>query len=157
MLGEVLAGGAATPTLARVARRRDEMCWAYLMAGMSDLSHHSRLAFLKLTASPDLRFAAYGGFLLLDDAGAVVAVQTVGGGADLPSGRRRRGVSSSSSRWPSFQPVTLPSLLRDGATHFCWLNAGEELKAAGASWVPAKGGAFLYKMKGRSPSSSPSA
>ncbi len=29
------------------------------------------------------------------------------------------------------QPVTLPSLLRDGATHFCWLNAGEELKAAG--------------------------
>ena len=47
--------------------------------------------------------------------------------------------------------TTLPSLLRDGATHFCWLNAGEELKAAGASWVPAKGGAFLYKMKGKEP------
>ena len=62
------------------------MCWAYPMAGMAELSYNSRLAFLKLTASPDLRFAAYGGFLLLDDAGTVVAVQTVGGGADLAFG-----------------------------------------------------------------------
>ena len=41
--------------------------------------------------------------------------------------------------------------MRDGATHFCWLNAGEELKAAGGPWVPAKGGAFLYKMQGKGP------
>ena len=47
--------------------------------------------------------------------------------------------------------MTLPSLLRDGATHFCWLNAGEELKAAGGSWVPAKEGAFLYKRKDAPP------
>ena len=131
-----------------------KMCWAYPMAGMSDLSHHSRLAFLKLTASPDLRFAAYGGFLLLDDAGAVVAVQTVGGGADLAFGTPqawRPEFTEQGEGAGRFQPVTLPSLLRDGATHFCWLNAGEELKAAGASWVPAKGGAFLYKMKGKEP------
>ena len=130
------------------------MCWAYPMAGMAELSYNSRLAFLKLTASPDLRFAAYGGFLHLDDAGTVVAVQTVGGGADLAFGAPQAWRPEFTEQLEGagrFQPVTLPSLLRDGATHFCWLNAGEELKAAGASWVPAKGGAFLYKMKGKEP------
>ena len=50
-----------------------------------------------------------------------------------------------------FQPVTLPSLLRDGATHFCWLNAGEELKAGDTSWMPSKEGAFLYRRKDAAP------
>ena len=44
-----------------------------------------------------------------------------------------------------------PSLLRDGATHFCWLNAGEELKAGDASWMPSKEGAFLYRRKDATP------
>ena len=124
------------------------------MAGMSDLSHHSRLAFLKLTASPDLRFAAYGGFLLLDDAGAVVAVQTVGGGADLAFGTPQAWRPEFTEQLEGagrFQPVTLPSLLRDGATHFCWLNAGEELKAGDTSWMPSKEGAFLYRRKDAAP------
>ena len=32
-----------------------------------------------------------------------------------------------------------------------YVEAAAELKAAGAPWVPAKGGAFLYKMKGKEP------
>ena len=130
------------------------MCWAYPMAGMAELSYNSRLAFLKLTASPDLRFAAYGGFLLLDDAGAVVAVQTVGGGADLAFGAPQAWRPEFTEQLEGagrFQPVTLPSLLRDGATHFCWLNAGEELKAGDASWMPSKEGAFLYRRKDAAP------
>ena len=47
--------------------------------------------------------------------------------------------------------MTLPSLLRDGATHFCWLNAGEELKAGDTSWMPSKEGAFLYRRKDAAP------
>ena len=43
------------------------------------------------------------------------------------------------------------SLLRDGATHFCWLNAGEELKAGDTSWMPSKEGAFLYRRKDAAP------
>ena len=82
------------------------------------------------------------------------AGDTVGGGADLAFGTPQAWRPEFTEQLEGagrFQPVTLPSLLRDGATHFCWLNAGEELKAAGASWVPAKGGAFLYKMKGKEP------
>ena len=71
----MLAGGAAASALARVARRREGNALG-VPDGRCPTSHHLRLAFLKLM--PDLRFAAYGGFLLFDDAGAVVVVQTVG-------------------------------------------------------------------------------
>lgn len=37
-------------------------------------------AFMSISASADLRFAAYGGFLLLDDTGVVVAAQAIGDG-----------------------------------------------------------------------------
>ena len=47
--------------------------------------------------------------------------------------------------------LALPSLLRDGATHFCWLNAGEELQVGDTSWMPSKEGAFLYRRKDAAP------
>ena len=141
---------APPPRAARVARRDEN-------AGVPDgrdvrPSHHSRLAF---EAHRVARLAAaYGGFLLLDDAGAVVAVQTVGGGADLAFGAPQAWRPEFTEQLEGagrFQPVTLPSLLRDGATHFCWLNAGEELKAGDTSWMPSKEGAFLYRRKDATP------
>ena len=78
----------------------------------------------------------------------------VGGGADLAFGAPQAWRPEFTEQLEGagrFQPVTLPSLLRDGATHFCWLNAGEELKAGDTSWMPSKEGAFLYRRKDAAP------
>ena len=50
------------------------------------LQSKSQFTFLALTTSAALRFAAYGGFVVLDKAKSVVAVQAVGAGDELTFG-----------------------------------------------------------------------
>lgn len=122
------------------------------MEGISSLQERSQLTFLALTSSPELRFAAYGGFLLLDDQDRVVDIHSVEQG---PNSHMSLGFSEPRP-WRAeftkqlddagrFQPVTLPELLRAGATQFCWLSPGEVLTVGPENWVPASSGGFLYK------------
>ena len=125
------------------------VCWAYPVEGIAQLGKTAdgALAFLALTVSVELRFTAYGGFLLLDASGAVVAAQAIGAPTErhtLRFGKAealdppRVGPLRASGR---LQSVTLPSLLRAGATHFCWLAPNE----VGASRAPLiEYGAFAY-------------
>ena len=136
------------------------LCWAYPLEGMRQLSEQPQtaLAFLGLTVNPALRFTAYGGFVLLDDQGAAVALQTLGAptGGALTFGRAeklsRDTIEPLHSR---MQDVTLPSLLRAGAEQFCWLVPGEALDYAPETQhetqsfrrkYGANHGAFAYRM-----------
>jgi len=128
------------------------ICWAYPMEGMAALERRSRLAFLSVTSSTELCFAAYGGFLFLNGRGEVLGVQGLVGeghanqlffGAPQTWRREFTEKLSSSGR---FQPVTLPELLRAGAKEFCWINPGEEMVTGTERWTPCEYGAFLYMM-----------
>ena len=129
------------------------ICWAYPMEGMAALERRSRLAFLSVTSSVELCFAAYGGFLFLNGKGEVLGVQALvaGEGYDdqlifgAPQTWRREFTDKLSSAG-RFQPVTLPMLLRAGAKEFCWINPGEEIAAGTERWTPSEHGAFLYMM-----------
>ena len=103
------------------------------------------------STSPELNFVAYGGFLLLDRRGAVVAAQALcapkAGGAVLRFEAPRRwrpefvaGVE------PRLQAITLPALLRAGATSFCWLHPRESIASGPEEWAPSVTGAFLYQL-----------
>lgn len=132
------------------------ICWAYPMDGMAVLERRSRLAFLALTSSSELCFAAFGGFLLLNSEGEVVGVQAIVQGCESYPDQLAFGVPRCWRREFTeklavdgrFQPVTLPSLLRAGAKEFCWINPGEELVLGSQRWVPSEYGAFLYMMRG---------
>jgi hypothetical protein len=129
------------------------ICWAYPMEGMAALERRSRLAFLSVTSSVELCFAAYGGFLFLSGRGEVLGVQglVAGDGHDdqlifgAPQTWRREFTDTLSSAG-RFQPVTLPVLVRAGAKEFCWINPGEEIVAGAERWTPSEHGAFLYMM-----------
>ena len=105
-----------------LAKQASKLCWAYPMEGMADhyskpTSRETELAFLALTCTPELRFAAYGGFLLLDEANAVMAVQVRGEGlagafrarqrppAPLLARPAPRGASTSHSARAPFLPA----------------------------------------------------
>ena len=129
-----------------------KLCWAYPLEGI----RQSQLSFLALSTSPTLQFAAYGGFLLMDDNDKVLAIQAVasdgdtGGDSAITFGPPRpwRGEFTSQLKDAKrFQPVTLPALRNEGATDFCWINPSETLTAGPESWVPAVHGAFLYLME----------
>ena len=107
-----------------------------------------------MSASPALRFAAYGGFLLLDDDGRVLAAQPIGDGDELGFAPPRAWQAQFTPQLEAqqrLQAVTLPVLRRGGATHFCWINPGESFAAGPETWTPAASGAFLYLFKGRPP------
>ena len=136
------------------------LCWAYPLEGMRQLSEQPQtaLAFLGLTVNPALRFTAYGGFVLLDDKGAAVALQTLGAptGGALTFGRAEKLSPDTIEPLHSrMQDVTLPSLLRAGAEQFCWLVPGEALDYAPETQhetqsfrrkYGANHGAFAYRM-----------
>ena len=130
------------------------LCWAYPIDGVAALQASAQLAFLAVSASPEFHFALYGGFLLLDAEGSVVAVKAVqvGGSSALLEFEGPR-------KWrPEFlpplraagrlQPVTLPPLLAAGAEAFCWINPHETLTSGPESWSPSGRGAFVYAMRG---------
>lgn len=123
-----------------------QVCWAYPMEGVAKLDALGALGFVNTSASPEQCFYAYGGFLLLDASGAVVAVQAVGAGAELgfspPKPLPKAATTDCVAR--RLRPVTLPPLLRGGARQFCWIAPGEGLACGPTTWVPSKTGAFLY-------------
>ena len=130
------------------------LCWAYPFDGMAKLQQKSRLAWLAVTRKPELCFAAYGGFLLLDANGDVVSVQAIGTSEELKF--------SSAHPWRQealpqlrdagrLQAVTLPFLLSLGARQFCWVSPGETFHLGQEKWTPSAFGGFLYLMEGRDP------
>ena len=127
------------------------LCWANPLpkAAAPDPSEFGCL--MAASTSPELNFVAYGGFLLLDRRGAVVAVQSLcvpkAGGAVLRFDPPRRwrpefigGVE------PRLQAITLPALLRAGATSFCWVHPREIIASGPEEWAPSVTGAFLYQL-----------
>jgi len=130
------------------------LCWAYPMEGTQSLQQRSQLSFLGLSTSAELRFAAYGGFLLVDRDNNVVRVQSVDQGDHrgdfrISFGEPRKWRNEFTSQLTAagrFQPVTLPELHRAGATHFCWLIPGETLTSGPENWSPSSTGAFLYQL-----------
>jgi len=135
------------------------LCWANPLPKASDMNGavHGQSepaefgCLMGASTSPELNFVAYGGFLLLDRHGAVVAVQSLcapkAGGAVLRFGSPRRwrpefidGVE------PRLQAITLPALLRAGATSFCWLHPREVIASGPEEWTPSVSGAFLYQL-----------
>ena len=135
-------------------------CWAYPMVGVgpepsSETTQAMGMICLEVSHAPDTRFALYGGYILLDAGGAVVAVQAItldpAHGEDLcfepPRSFRQEYVQPlvDASR---FGPVTLPELRRHGALEFCWLMPGETLKdeSGTQTWVPSGTGGFVYIM-----------
>ena len=140
-----------------------QLCWAAPMHGirganMQAVGH----AFLAITAKPALNFAAYGGFLLLDDSGTVVEAQAVRG----PSLGGLALALGQPMAWPKHvslkpledqgrvQQVTIAHIRAQGATKFCWIGPEEAFISAegdgrGSSgsnsrWVPSATGGFLY-------------
>ena len=127
------------------------LCWANPLpkAAAPDPSEFGCL--MAASTSPELNFVAYGGFLLVDRRGAVVAVQSLcvpkAGGAVLRFDPPRRwrpefigGVE------PRLQAITLPALLRAGATSFCWVHPREIIASGPEEWAPSVTGAFLYQL-----------
>lgn len=125
----------------------ERICWAYPVEGKLDPV--SALGFANVSASPEQCFIAYGGFLLLDATGAVVATQAVGAGDDLafgPAQTMRKEFTAGVEAKGRLRPVTLPPLLRGGARQFCWVAPGESLHCGTDKLVPSKTGAFLYTL-----------
>jgi len=142
-------------------KQATSMCWAYPMEGTRALHARSQLSFLGLSTSAELRFAAYGGFLLCDRDNVVVAVQSIDYGfqgsgqfsINFAGPRRwRNEFTAQFSAAGRFQPVTLPELQRSGATQFCWLPPGEKLTSGPEDWVPSSTGGFLYQLDANQPS-----
>lgn len=105
-----------------------QVCWAYPMHGMAALQKFSRLSFLALTTQPELRFAAHGGYLLLDASGRVVLAQALDDGNQLKFDRPRTWKTEFVAPLRNagrFQPVTLPALQKAGAKEFCWISPNE--------------------------------
>eukprot|EP00966_Prymnesium_polylepis_P255405 5901002-Prymnesium_polylepis.1 len=104
-----------------------QLCWANPVDGLRDvgrLKRQASLSFLDITSSVELRFVTYGGFLLFDASGQVVAIQALA--FHLEEGRVSQLAFGPSAPWrPEFsaalrnsgrlQPVTLPELQRQGA------------------------------------------
>ena len=122
------------------------LCWAYPLGGIA------QFCFLAITTSPALMFAAYGGFLLLDDADNVLAVQAIApeeaeSGVAFEGPRKWRSEFTTQLKEAKrFQPVTLPFMRDAGAREFCWINPAERLLLGSEAWTPSDQGAFLYLM-----------
>ena len=128
------------------------LAWAYPLEGIAGKGN----SFLAISTSPALAFMAYGGFLLLDDKDAVLAVQAIA--PELPSGDDAAVSFSAPKKWDTrftaqltdakrFQPITLPFMLDAGARQFCWINPAERFSLEdGEMWTPSGEGAFLYLM-----------
>jgi len=134
-----------------------ELCWADPVVSSANAAESLQKNFLAVSASPELCFLAYGGFLLLDAEGKVVAVQAVTGDtteSSLKFGEPRKWreaftqVLKDAGR---FKPVTLPALLRQGACEFAWVNPKEDLVAGPEHWTPSETGAYVYLLSKESP------
>jgi hypothetical protein len=134
------------------------LCWAYPIAGVSPrtLGGDASKAFLSISTSAELRFAAYGGFLLLDGKGKVVQAQAVGDDRDQATSLcfseaktwTRPEILGEMEEAGRLQLVTLPALRARGADKFCWIGAGETFGSGAQQWTPTSSGGFLYLMSG---------
>ncbi len=108
--------------------------------------------FLSISTSAELRFAAYGGFLLLDAAGNVVKALAIGDDQDtaLKFAEAKAWCHPESLQHleeaERLQLVTLPTLRARGAERFCWVGPGETFRNGNESFVPTDVGGFLYQM-----------
>jgi len=149
--------------LPNVSKKAVEICWAYptamkaLGAAANSPSGKSPvknvLAFSSVSKSSELCFAAYGGFLLLDEQRKVLSVLVVRRASEEePVGTIR---FTEPREWRQefvaplqednrLQTVTLPHLKRNGARKFCWIGPGEELAMGPERWIPSATGGFMY-------------
>ena len=115
--------------------------------GLSDET--TALAFLAVNTSPELRLAVYGGFLLFDAAGRVVAVQegSTPNGDDVSFEAPRPWRTEFSAQLePRLRHVTTPFIRRGGASRVCFVLPGEELAYGPELWTPSVTGAFMFQM-----------
>ena len=132
-----------------------QLCWASALGRTQTgaaLKGGSKMisAFLSVDSSPALRFAMYGGFMLLDAAGHVVSVQQphIPNGTDLDFDAPRPWRTEFSAALASrFKEVTVPFLLRGGASKSCFILPQEELSAGPELWTPSVTGAWLVQMR----------
>ena len=78
--------------------------------------------------------------------------QPVGDGDELVFSPPKKWQSQFTSQLEAagrLQKVTLPALLRGGATHFAWINPDERFEASGEKWTPSAYGGFVYLMGGK--------
>jgi len=134
-----------------------ELCWADPVVTSANAAESLQKNFLAVSASPELCFLAYGGFLLIDSQGKVVAVQAVTGDTTESSLRFEEPRKWREAYTPvlkeagRFKPVTLPALLRQGACEFAWVNPKEDLVSGPEHWVPSETGAYVYLLSSGSP------
>lgn len=127
------------------------LCWAYPLPKLAATDPSDFGCLMGASTSPELNFVAYGGILLLNRRGAVVAVQALGapkaGGATLRfDAPRRWRPNFLAAVEPRLQAITLPALLRAGATAFCFLHPREVVSSGTEEWSPSPTGAFLYQL-----------
>ena len=127
------------------------LCWAYPLPKLAATDPSDFGCLMGASTSPELNFVAYGGILLLNRRGAVVAVQALGapkaGGATLRfDAPRRWRPNFLAAVEPRLQAITLPALLRAGATAFCFLHPREVVSSGTEEWAPSPTGAFLYQL-----------
>jgi hypothetical protein len=72
------------PGAHKAVNKATHLCWAYPLLGVcpDTLGEVGGRMFLSISTSAELRFVAYGGFLLLDAAGNVVKALAVGDDSD---------------------------------------------------------------------------
>ena len=126
---------------------------AYPADGISKLDKLRQLSFASVSMSAEQCFTAYGGFLLLDRSGVVVAVQAVVLTDALApvedvimfsKPNTWRGEFTKLLEKSRLSHVTFPSLLRNGARQFRWIAPKEQLELEQDRWMPSPTGAFLY-------------
>ena len=141
------------PTWPGAPAEASRFCWAYPLEGVAKLGVQWQLAFLDVSASPSMQLAAYGGFLLLDDAGAVVATQAIAGSEDgfqiafAPPRPWRDDFTGPLREASRLQPVTLPNL-KARRRELLLDPPGREPLLRPREVPPAADGAFLYLMQG---------
>eukprot|EP00930_Biecheleria_cincta_P000938 TRINITY_DN102120_c0_g1_i1.p1 TRINITY_DN102120_c0_g1~~TRINITY_DN102120_c0_g1_i1.p1 ORF type:complete len:611 (-),score=81.33 TRINITY_DN102120_c0_g1_i1:35-1867(-) len=141
-------GWPGAPALAR------DMCWGYpLVSASGELASEVQNHFMCVSMSPEMAFLAYGGFLFFDSAGKFVGVQAVASSGGIEHQAYltfqqprpwRQVFTPALQEAKRFDNVTLPSLLRNGAKQFAWINPSEELKLGAETWEPSSTGAFVY-------------
>ena len=132
------------------------LCFANPIQSLSEFEAFGS-AFMSCSASPVHAFAAYGGFLLLDNDHQVVSVQAIAAAGPDRFAAGFAGLQFAPPRdWPAaytrqlnddgrLLDVTMTALARRGASAFGWINPREAFSAAGhPPWVATESGGFVY-------------
>eukprot|EP00434_Breviolum_minutum_P024012 symbB.v1.2.021189.t1/scaffold1779.1/size154953/17 len=120
-----------------------ELCWADPVVTSANAAESLQKNFLAVSASPELCFLAYGGFLLIDSQGKVaVTGDTTESSLRFEEPRKwREAYTPVLKEAGRFKPVTLPALLRQD---FRFGIHRKDLVAGPEHWAPSETGAYVY-------------